>query len=200
MEKSLQQNKGEDLDCEAYLVACDYLHYRPREENLSWHDCPALSQPTRICLIFRSLCSELEARHAKELCLMAAEFPLLPSTSYITFQKIAQEILEGKIVWGKIVALCTFGGVLAVRCIHDGKEHFVSEIADWIGVFIEAHLHSWIQYHGGWKGITTYYDSITTTTKNSNNNAEALDQLLFAHSITFYFGSIFVIMRHIYNS
>ncbi|MCP4649766.1 MAG: hypothetical protein GY853_06755 [PVC group bacterium] len=113
----MDQFTGEDLDCETHVVACDYIQYRVEREKLKWHDCPSLPEPSLICQTWRTLCNELEASNSKELIQLAKELPLTPTTLYIDFLKLALTIFESGINWGRIVALYTFGGILATSCI-----------------------------------------------------------------------------------
>ncbi len=145
---------GEDLDCEAYVMACDYINHRVQKEGQAWADCPMLPSPTRSRLLMRNLCEEFEASHKKELHELSKQLAITPRTCYPTFMEISKTMFcYEKINWEKIVALYSFGGILSIQCIDGSMPELISTVADWIGAFVEAHLDPWIQTQGGWETV-----------------------------------------------
>ncbi len=152
---------GEDLDCDSHLTACDYIRYRiEQESNLSWFDCPFLPEPNDCHQMMRKLCTKFEAGHAEELKKIAAQISVEPNIAYPNFVRVSKPIFYNGIDWEKIVTLYTLGGILALKCINDGWPKRISDIADWIGVFVDAHLDMWIQTRGGWSDILKYANSV----------------------------------------
>jgi BCL2-like 1 (apoptosis regulator Bcl-X) len=170
---SSSNSSTESLESEAYIVACDYIKYRLGKEGFDWRDCPQLPDPpTRLCRVVRSLCDELESAEGGVIPELTAALPITPSIAYKKYMEVATALFEDKteretgegsgtvIRWGRIVALFTFGGALAVRCLRERMPQLIGPVTDWTAIFVEMHLNRWIQEHGGWEGMVSHFEQV----------------------------------------
>ncbi|WAQ95074.1 B2CL2-like protein [Mya arenaria] len=141
-----------------YLVA-DYLNYRLSKQNFVWRGCPPLeSSAKKIHNAMRSLADEFEKRYSREFNDMVEQLHINPDIAYSTFIAVAQELFIDGINWGRIVALFTFGGSIAIECMLKRMEHLVDSIYEWVSTYVRDHLEDWISTHNGWDGLTEFYE------------------------------------------
>ena len=77
---------------------------------------------------------------------------LSKETAFETFASIAADIFsDGKINWGRVVAVIYFGYRMAVKVLFEGG--FLKTIIKWIIKFIYERLAQWIVQSGGWVSI-----------------------------------------------
>jgi len=156
---------------EVYALACDYINYRLRKAGFSWPDCPALpAEPSRYCLVMRTLGDEFERRYAEVFHDMSTTLQITPNTASSTFLSVCGELFRGngdqiEIKWGRIVALYAFAGALAVQCVDKEMPQQVSNIAEWVTFYTQTHLSDWIASHGGWNGFVQFYENKNTDEK-----------------------------------
>lgn len=152
----LMNVNGPHIGDEVYLLACDYINYRLRKAGFSWPDCPTLpADPSRYCLVMRTLGDEFERRYAEVFHDMSTTLQITPDTASSTFLSVCGELFRGngdqiEIKWGRIVALYAFAGALAVQCVDKEMPQQVSNIAEWVTFYTQTHLSDWIASHGGW--------------------------------------------------
>jgi len=79
------------------------------------------------------------------------------TTAYITFFTMADELFVQSVTWGEVVALFAFGGVIIEHCIECGMPLMVSQVADWVTVYTQDRVASWIAINGGWKGLVDFH-------------------------------------------
>ena len=132
-----------------YLVA-DYLNYRLQKSNFQWPGCPPLESPSKIHNVLHTLSDEFEKRYSRDF---DSQLQITASTAYSTFIEVAQELFKDGINWGRIVALFTFGGSMAVECMIKQLEHLVDSIYDWVSTYITENLEGWISNHNGWVSL-----------------------------------------------
>lgn len=81
------------------------------------------------------------------------------STAYPTFFGVADELFAQGITWGRVVALFAFGGALSEHCVRKGTPQLVTYVADWVALYTEAHLASWIASNGGWVIFFSFFSA-----------------------------------------
>lgn len=141
---------------EASVLIRDYLHCRLHQANLVWvNSPPSPIEPTRLCLVMRTLGDEFERRYADVYQNMMITLQITPTTAYPTFLSVASELFRGNgnelmIKWGRIVALYAFAGALAVHCVRLEMPEQVNNIAEWVVTFVQNNLAQWISANGGW--------------------------------------------------
>uniref|UniRef100_A0A914UTR5 Bcl-2 Bcl-2 homology region 1-3 domain-containing protein n=1 Tax=Plectus sambesii TaxID=2011161 RepID=A0A914UTR5_9BILA len=148
---------GLDLN-DPFIMANDYIKHRLESAGIVWYDCPDLPDPTDARLAMRLLASDFERRYNSELAAMANELVLDVDTIYPTFRQAAEQLFIDGINWGRIVALFALGGALAAQCMTDGRRALVSQIADWVAIFVRDRLTAWIEQRGGWNAFVAWYD------------------------------------------
>jgi hypothetical protein len=100
-----------------YLVV-DYINYRLNNNGVQWGQCPALlPQPLEVHLTLRKKGDEFEERFKQEFQSLIEELHVTENTAYPMFCRVVEEIFNGGINWGRIVALFSFGGSLATQCM-----------------------------------------------------------------------------------
>lgn len=145
---------------DACALTLDYISYRLRskfEQN-------KLSGLPRQYLIpqtptnassstLRKLATLMEAEHPDLFESLCTTLGITPVTAYPTFVGVAQEIFQAGTNWGRIVALFTFGGVVAHHFVETERPEMVQHIVEWIVSFIADNLLTWIRENGGWVSI-----------------------------------------------
>ncbi|KAH7961373.1 hypothetical protein HPB52_008578 [Rhipicephalus sanguineus] len=81
----------------------------------------------------------------------------LPSETAVqnVFEAVARELFRNDISWGRIVALYSVSGGLAVDCVKLGHPEYVLGLVQALGLFVERDLATWISQQGGWAGWTS---------------------------------------------
>ncbi len=134
-----------------HLVS-DYVSHRLQKAGLEWPNCPTLSPPGRTARTMRALGDEFEQRYTEVFDEMVNQLHITPNTAHPTFTAIVNELFGDGIKWGRIVALFSFGGTLAVQCVEKEMPPLVDQIVDWVAGYVDSNLQSWITEHGGWVG------------------------------------------------
>ena len=134
------------------LLVADYLKFRLEKANLEskWANCPSLPESGKVQLSMRALGVEFEHRYDKVFTHMCNQLHITPNNAQATFVTIVNELFSDDVKWGRIVALFSFGGCLAVQCIEKEMPILVDQILDWVTNYVENHLSSWINDHNGW--------------------------------------------------
>ncbi|EDO33714.1 predicted protein, partial [Nematostella vectensis] len=101
----------------------------------------------------RSLASHMEAEYPDLFETACTKLGITPATARSTFFSVAKEIFQTGINWGRIVALFTFGGVVAHHFIESERPEMVPHVVEWIPSFIADNLLSWIMENGGWVSL-----------------------------------------------
>ena len=135
------------------LLFADYVRYRLTKEGLEWPGCPDLPPPSRVHLSMRLLGDEFEKRYCEVFQEMCNQLHITPNTAHATFVGIVNELFSDGIKWGRVVALFSFGGALAVQCVQREMPPLVDNIVDWVTQYVDTSLSSWINNHGNWVGL-----------------------------------------------
>ena len=106
----------------------------------------------------RFLCIELYRTHETELQDMLEKLHVVPNTVQVRLETIMAGIFYDQINWGRIVTLVAFCSVLAERCLRMEMSYLVPKVIDWVTLFVDTQLHSWIAENNGWAGILVLYD------------------------------------------
>lgn len=137
------------------LLVQDYTKYRLEMKGLHWVGAPALPEPSPAQMTMRTLGVEFEERYTEVFQDMSNQIHVTPNTAHPTFTAIVNELFSDGIKWGRIVALFSFGGSLAVHCIEKEMPLLVDQIVDWVTQYVDTNLASWITQHGGW--VSTHF-------------------------------------------
>ena len=135
---------------ETRALVADYMKYRLEKQGLQWADPPELPNPGKIQQTMRVLGTELEDRYNEVFSEMCNQLHITPNTAQQTFVAIVNELFSDGVRWGRVVALFSFAGALAVQCIEKEMPVLVPQIADWVTHYVDGHLTSWIQENNGW--------------------------------------------------
>ena len=138
-------------EADTSILACDYIRWRLAQIGYDWEDCPELPRPNKIRLILRVMAEDFEALHKKELAILIKQINITPQNSFPSFMGVCESMFEdGQISWGRIVAVFSFGGILAVYCVQNYLPQLVGNIADWIAVLCDARFYNFIASNEGW--------------------------------------------------
>ena len=141
------------------LLVRDYIKYRLEQRGLDWANGPDLpEQPSPTQMTMRTLGLEFEQRYNEVFQEMADQIHITPNTAHNTFTAIVNELFSDGIKWGRIVALFSFGGSLAMQCIEKEMPVLVDQIVDWVTNYVDNNLASWITQHGGWVSNILKFD------------------------------------------
>lgn len=146
-----------DIIEEGFALTLDYISYRLRSkfEQSRLKGLPRQflipQTPTNTSAsTLRKLATLMEAEHPDLFESLCTTLGITPVTAYPTFVGVAQEIFQAGTNWGRIVALFTFGGVVAHHFVETQRPEMVQRIVEWIVSFIADNLLTWIRENGGW--------------------------------------------------
>lgn len=109
----------------------------------------------------RQLADELEKRHPKLYRSVTENVGLQTLTSETVVQNLflalAHMILGNDITWGRIIALYTVAGSLAMDCVRLGHPEYVLCLVQNMGTLVERDVCQWIAQQGGWKTLITRF-------------------------------------------
>lgn len=142
---------------DALGLSVDYISYRLRskfeQSKLQGLNREFLipRSPSSEAAKLRSLATHMEAEYPDLFETACTKLDFTASTAHVTFNSVAKEIFQGgNVNWGRIVALFTFGGVVAHHFVETGQIEMVHRVAEWIPNFIAGNLLPWIMENGGW--------------------------------------------------
>ncbi|KAG3289695.1 bcl-2-like protein 1 [Ictidomys tridecemlineatus] len=81
---------------------------------------------------------------------LTAELRLTPETARHTFEQVMDKLFWDEVSWGRIVAFFSFGGALCLESRDKEMKVLMCQIASWMAPYLNDHLDTWIQDHGGW--------------------------------------------------
>lgn len=100
---------------------------------------------------------EIERSHPKLFSNIARQATLSPGGILITGKAaaaliitIGQELFKNDVNWGRIVAIFSICGGLAVDCVLQGHPEYLHSIVDGMVEVIENEIAEWIANNGGW--------------------------------------------------
>ena len=136
---------------ETRRLVADYINFRLQKQGLRWSTCPELpAVPTNVERAMRLLGEEFETRYTEVFQEMCNQLHITPNNAQPTFVAIVNELFSDGIKWGRIVALFSFGGALAVQCVEKEMPVLVDNVVEWVANYVDSNLQSWIQENGGW--------------------------------------------------
>ena len=146
-----------DIIEEGISLTFDYISYRLRSK-LEQNRLKGLPReflipqtPTNASAsTLRKLATLMEEEHPDLFESLCPTLGITPVTAYPTFVGVAQEIFQQGTNWGRIVALFTFGGVVAHHFVETRRPEMAPCIVEWIASFIADNLLTWIRENGGW--------------------------------------------------
>lgn len=146
-----------DIIEEGIVLTYDYISYRLRSkfEQSRLKGLPREflipQTPTNASAsTLRKLATLMEEDHPDLFESLCTTLGITPVTAYPTFVGVAQEIFQAGTNWGRIVALFTFGGVVAHHFVETQRPEMAQRIVEWIVSFIADNLLTWIRENGGW--------------------------------------------------
>ncbi|XP_039630482.1 BCL2 associated X, apoptosis regulator b [Polypterus senegalus] len=124
---------------------------------------PQLVDPTQKQLAdcLRKIGDELDGN--MELQQMINSSALQPNKE-VFFQVAAQMFSDGKLNWGRIVALFYFACKLVMKALVTKFPEMMRTIITWTIDYLREHLLNWIRDQGGWEGIRSYFGTPTWQT------------------------------------
>lgn len=91
---------------------------------------------------------------------MMKRLNITQENGYMTFVSIANELFEGDkmaVNWGRIVALYSFGGQLALHCVESKMEDYALNIATFMGRYSSEVVAPFVRQSGGWNKLCEEY-------------------------------------------
>lgn len=98
----------------------------------------------------RDSADEFEELFTQAFSNLSSQLDITPDTAYHSFKSVMDEVFKDGVNWGRIVGLFVFGGVLCVECVEKDMSNLVPRIADWMTIYLDENINSWIQSQGGW--------------------------------------------------
>lgn len=171
---TLVSRNNNDNNCETKLVVCDYLSWRLDKAGYRKQLCylsdmavDSGSHTHNLCLVVRRLALELEkcyrANYPKSL---SDHLHLVGNNCRDLYLSILIDLfqLDSSLMgdfdcnWGRIIALISFSGCLAVKCCEVNSPEQVASIRDWLVDFLtnDARIRRWLESRGYWVCIKLY--------------------------------------------
>ncbi|KAM4741127.1 bcl-2-like protein 1 [Anableps anableps] len=100
---------------------------------------------------------EFERLFTQSFSHLSLELNITPDTAYHSFKAVLDELFKDGVNWGRVVGLFAFGGVLCVDCVQKNMSELVSRIAEWMTIYLDEQLNSWIYSQGGWDCFAKLY-------------------------------------------
>ncbi|ESO08228.1 hypothetical protein HELRODRAFT_185432 [Helobdella robusta] len=149
------------LEATNKILAADYIYFKLRKSRFDWPvRCPVDLKKDGGCaeakLAMRNLGEEFEERYRGVFNDMCQQLHITPNNASATFRAIIGELFSDGIRWGRIVALFSFSGCLAVECMERKMPHLVDEVLTWTTAYLDEHLSKWIQDNNGWDGFVEF--------------------------------------------
>lgn len=98
----------------------------------------------------RDSAEEFEEMFTQAFSNLSSQIDITPDTAYHSFKSVMDEVFKDGVNWGRIVGLFAFGGVLCVECVEKDMRDLVARIADWMTMYLDDNIDTWIQSQGGW--------------------------------------------------
>lgn len=139
----------------AKLRTCSAVHKKLGLQRLrSVSNMSVGYQTSDVAQRLRLVCTELERSYPDLYQTVTGNIGLhaLPSETAVqnVFEAVARELFRNDISWGRIVALYSVSGGLAVDCVKLGHPEYVLGLVQALGLFVERDLATWISQQGGW--------------------------------------------------
>ncbi|XP_022251659.1 bcl-2-related ovarian killer protein homolog B-like isoform X2 [Limulus polyphemus] len=154
----------EEVISQAENLCVRFLRYKLRSfgsvhKKLKLNQLKSLSQiggdpiMAEVCVQLRQLTQLLERQNPRlfQSVICSVGLKSLPNemATINLFQAVADEIIRSEISWGRIVALYSVAGTLALDCIRLGRPEFVLGLIRGIGTVIEGDGAAWLVQQGG---------------------------------------------------
>ncbi len=149
----------DEEDFEAHLIACNYIRFRLKLDGYSWKGCPQLPPPSDAVKLMENMCQFFELKFGKRLQKTVDIFSMNDTIPYFQFMKVGHSLFSGYFSWNKLVALHVFAGLLAIKCVKMDYQDKITDIADWLGIYVECELYKQVADFGGWNGFVNHYKS-----------------------------------------
>ncbi|XP_064456592.1 bcl-2-related ovarian killer protein homolog B-like [Ornithodoros turicata] len=148
----------------AKLKSCGPLHRKLGLQRLKSVTNIAAGYPTTdVSHQLRMVCSELERTYPDLFQTVTGNIRLhaLPTqeAAQNVLEAVARELFRNDISWGRIVALYSVSGGLAVDCVKLGHPEYVLGLVQALGLFVERDLAAWIGQQGGWTALVSRFRS-----------------------------------------
>ncbi|XP_003741434.1 uncharacterized protein LOC100902780 [Galendromus occidentalis] len=148
----------------AKLRSCGPMHKKLGLQRLKSVSNMCSGYPTTdVSTKLRLICQELERTHPETFQTVVGNIGVhsLPSESAVQtiFQCVARELFRNDISWGRIAALYSLSGGLAIDCVKLGHPEYIMTIVNALALFVERDLASWIAQQGGWGSLITRFKS-----------------------------------------
>lgn len=98
----------------------------------------------------RDSADEFEELFTQAFSNLSSQLDITPDTAYHSFKSVMDEVFKDGVNWGRVVGLFVFGGVLCVECVEKDMSNLVPRIADWMTIYLDENIATWIQSQGGW--------------------------------------------------
>ncbi|KAJ0023266.1 hypothetical protein NQD34_003165 [Periophthalmus magnuspinnatus] len=100
---------------------------------------------------------EFEELFTQAFSNLSSQLDITPDTAYNSFKSVMDEVFKDGVNWGRIVGLFVFGGVLSVECVEKDMSILVPRIANWMTIYLDENIATWIQNQGGWASFAQIF-------------------------------------------
>lgn len=173
-----------DGDTTRYIE--DFCIFRIRHNGLDLQEYQHVgTEPfNEIARRIRQIGEEIENSNPDFFSSCCEQLNLSQTTAYVKFRDLADELFRDQengqrgISWGRIAALITFSGRLALHCATNNLEMLVSSVIGWTARYIDDKLRDWMVENQGWEGFMLFFDKDQAQERQEEALADVLGQAL----------------------
>ncbi|XP_022661382.1 uncharacterized protein LOC111250413 isoform X2 [Varroa destructor] len=154
----------------AKLRSCGPMHKKLGLQRLKSVSNMCSGYPTNdVSTKLRLICQELERTHPDTFQTVVGNIGVhsLPSESAVqtVFECVARELFRNDISWGRVAALYSLSGGLAIDCVKLGHPEYIMTIVNSLALFVERDLAQWIAQQGGWTALISRFKTESTRSR-----------------------------------
>ncbi|XP_060931260.1 bcl-2-like protein 1 [Limanda limanda] len=150
----------------------------PPDSPLRQERLPSTAGLDRVKEALRDSTKEFELRYARAFSDLHNQLHITPATAYQSFESVMDEVFRDGVNWGRIVGLFAFGGALSVECVEKEMSPLVGRITEWMTVYLDNNIQTWIQSQGGWEHFAEIFGNDSAA--ESRKSQESFKKWLFA--------------------
>lgn len=135
----------------------DFVWYKLRQKG---YGCQVAAPEKPACALhaaMRAAGDEFEVRFRQAFCDVSMQLHVTPETAYQRFADVVDELFQGGVNWGRVVAFFVFGAALCAESMNKEMATLVDRIVDWMVTYLQTSLQEWMGSSGGWNGFLALY-------------------------------------------
>lgn len=109
-------------------------------------------------IIIERIVNQLEQERSDQFQDILSGLDIDEGNLNITYKTVVEEIFNGGVHWGRIVAFLVFSGHFAIHCASHGLKEHVPDVMSWAEAEMTLRICQWVEEQGGWGAFVTHFD------------------------------------------